>query len=296
MNRREFIGGAAGVLSAASLLVGDEQAKPVAPSDRVNLAIIGAGSRGQQLMRTFLRVPGVRFAGICDVYEPRFAAARKITGEQTPTYADYRRLLEAREIDAVYIATPLSDHAEHVTAALESGRPVYGEKSLGLTVEDCNRIVEAVRRSGRVFQIGLQYHYAPWYREAITRIHAGKIGQVTQIYAYWHRNNNWRRPVPEATVVEHGIVTGASYRAELPYRGPGEPIRVPEGTAGNPDFLACKAFINSVRTKQRPLADEQKGWGEGVAVALDNKAIDEGRRILFAEHAQMPPAAQAGGA
>ena len=97
-------------------------------------------------------------------------------------------------------------------------------------------------------------------------------------------------------MVEHGIVTGASYRAELPYRGPGEPIRVPEGTAGNPDFLACKAFINSVRTKQRPLADEQKGWAEGVAVALGNKAIDEGRRIVFAEHAQMPPAAQAGGA
>jgi predicted dehydrogenase len=418
MNRREFIGGAAGVLSAASLLVGDEQAKPVAPSDRVNLAIIGAGSRGQQLMRTFLRVPGVRFAGICDVYEPRFAAAKKITGEQTPTYTDYRKLLEARDIDAVYIATPLSEHAEHVTAALESGRPVYGEKSLGLTVEDCNHIVEAVRRSGRVFQIGLQYHYAPWYREAITRIRAGKIGQVTQIYAYWHRNNNWRRPVPaggdqklerlinwrlyreysgglvaelgshhintandifdatpisvvgsggidywkdgretldnvqvtyrypagqtlffsaittngldgcqlriygtggsavlteadatmyyeprransavpEATVVEHGIVTGASYRAELPYRGPGEPIRVPEGTAGNPDFLACKAFINSVRTKQRPLADEQRGWAEGVAVALGNKAIDEGRRIIFAEHAQMPPPAHAGGA
>src|SRR5437764_11839743 len=119
MNRRDFIGGAAGVLGAASLLVGDEQAKAVAPSDRVNLAIIGAGSRGQQLMRTFLRIPGVRFAGICDIYEPRFAEARKITAENTPVYGDHRELLQAHDIDAVIVATPLGTHCDIEVAVLE---------------------------------------------------------------------------------------------------------------------------------------------------------------------------------
>src|SRR5215471_2187969 len=93
MNRREFIGCAAEALGGAMLLAetGDLWAKQT--SDQINLGIIGAGSRGQQLMRTFLRVPGVRFAGLCDVYEPRFSAGREITKENTPTYRDYRELL-----------------------------------------------------------------------------------------------------------------------------------------------------------------------------------------------------------
>jgi len=68
---------------------------------------------------------------LCDVYEPRIVEGRKVTGEQTPAYSDYRKLLEARDIDAVMVATPLALHAEHVIGALDSGRAVYGEKSMG---------------------------------------------------------------------------------------------------------------------------------------------------------------------
>jgi predicted dehydrogenase len=158
MNRREFIerGGAAG---AMSLLVSQGMATRLAPSDRINLGIIGPGSRGQQLMRTFLRVPGVRFTGICDIYEPRFEQARKITGEQTPIYPDHRKLLEARDIDAVIVATPLGTHCDIEVDVLESGRHLYGEKSLALTAEQCNRVVATVSRTGKHFQTGLQYHY-----------------------------------------------------------------------------------------------------------------------------------------
>jgi predicted dehydrogenase len=403
MNRREFIGCAAGVVGGALLLHDPLWSK--APSDAINLGIIGVGSRGQQLMRTFLRIPSVRFAGLCDVYEPRFAAGRQITRENTPIYRDYRELLASRDVDAVIVSTPLSFHAQHVTAALESGKHVYGEKSLALTVEGCSAIVSAVERSAKHFQVGLQYHYAPWFREVIRRVQEGKIGRVTQIHAYWHRNNSWRRPVPDSsdkklerlinwrlykeysgglvaelgshhinfanevfgalpesvvgsggidfwkdgretndnvqviyrypsgqtltfsaittnrldgdqirvygtdgsavltesdatfyyepkrpqsavtgTIVQHGIVTGATYRAETPYRGPGEPVQVPEDKQGNPDFLACAAFIDCIRNNKRPEADVQKAWAAGVAVALGNQAIDQGKRIVLREH------------
>ena len=196
MDRRNFIGlAAAGSLSLASI---GEPLPAVAASDTVNIGVIGVGNRGQHMMRMMLRVPGVRIVGLCDIYEPRFAEGRKVTAETTRAYTDYRHMLDARDIDAVMVSTPLGLHAEHVTAALDSGRPVYGEKSMGRTLEDCNRIRSTVRRTGHIYQVGLQYTYAPWYMEALHRIRQGRIGKVTHIYSYWHRNNNWRRPVPKS--------------------------------------------------------------------------------------------------
>jgi len=409
MNRRSFVKVvSAGTLGTAILgrrtekARGREKSLP-APSDQIRLGIIGPGSRGQELMRHFLRVPGVHITGLCDIYEPRFAAARKITGEETPIYRDHRRLLEARDLDAIVVATPLSLHADHVVASLQSGRHVYGEKSLGLTLGDCSKIVAAVRQAGKHFQVGHQYRYAPWFREVIQRVGKGEIGRVTHIYGYWHRNASWRRPVPDpkferlinwrlykeysggltaelgshhidfanwvfgaipesvtgsggidtyqdgretddnvqiifrypggrtftfssltdnakagaaawvygkdgsvevtmedaifyyepkrasspvSEVTERGVPTGATYstKGEMPYRGPGSPVKVPEGTGGNPNFLACKSFIESLRNDTRPFADEHVGWGSGVSVYLANQAIEAGRRITFADH------------
>lgn len=205
MNRRGFIrtmaAGAAGTAFLGYEAAGHAQVRPVAPSDRVNLAIIGAGSRGRWMLQRMLRAPGVRVVAACDVYEPRFDAVRQLTGEATPAYRDYRKMLdEVKDLDAVLVATPLSFHRDHVVAALERGCHVFGEKSMAYTAEDCDEIVAAVRRSGKRFQIGHQYRYAPWYRQAVERIHAGEIGRVTHVFGYWHRNNNWRRDVPDPSL------------------------------------------------------------------------------------------------
>jgi hypothetical protein len=88
----------------------------------------------------------------------------------------------------------------------------------------------------------------------------------------------------QQTIVEHGIVTGATYRAEMPYRGPGEAVAVPQDKQGNPDYLACASFIDSIRNNRAPEANEQVAWAAGVAVALGNRALDEGGRVLFHEH------------
>ena len=207
MERRDFITASAAVAAGTSLLLdactrsGPDEEVSYGSSDLVRLGVIGVGSRGQYMMRQFLRVPGVRIAGLCDVYEPRFDEGRAITGEATPGYRDYRAMLDrAGDLDAVVVATPLSMHAEHVLAALDSGLHVYGEKSMAFTVDECDAIVRKVRASGRHYQIGLQYHYAAWYRRAVERIRGGEIGRPTHVYAYWHRNYNWRRPVPEPSL------------------------------------------------------------------------------------------------
>jgi predicted dehydrogenase len=143
----------------------------------LRLGLIGAGSRGQEVMRSFLRVPGVKVTAAADVYPLRFDQLSKVCGYDVARHADYRALLDRKDLDAIVVATPLGLHSEHVLAALKSSRPVYGEKTMAYTVEQAREI-----------------------RAAMARVQEGEIGDVTHVLAYWNRNNSWRRPVPDPSL------------------------------------------------------------------------------------------------
>jgi predicted dehydrogenase len=195
VNRREMLGGA----SAAWLAMGLEGVRGLAEpanTDELRVGMIGTGNRGQELLRQLLHVPGVRIAAVCDIYEPRYAQVNRLVGAEVPNTNDYRELLERKDLDVIYVATPVSLHAEHVLAALKTGRPVYGEKAMGFTPDECREIYAAASKPEALFQIGHQYRYAPWVQAAVDAVKKGKIGEPTHVYAYWHRNNDWRRPVP----------------------------------------------------------------------------------------------------
>jgi predicted dehydrogenase len=166
----------------------------------LRLGLIGAGSRGQELIRNFLRVPGVKVTAAADVYPLRFEQLNKVCGYAVARHEDYRALLDRKDLDAIVVATPLGLHAEHVLPALKSGRPVYGEKTMAYTVEQAREIVTEVAASKQVFQVGHQYRYSPWIRAAMARVQTGEIGDVTHVLAYWNRNNSWRRPVPDPSL------------------------------------------------------------------------------------------------
>jgi len=213
MNRRRLLQGVsfsmlAAKLSGASALYGqgsEPQPQPmrkISANDRIQIGIIGPGSRGQELVRQLLRTPGVEIAAQCDVYEPRFAEVNELVGKNVPAHKDYRELLARKDIDAVFIATPPVYHARYAIAAMESGRPVYGEKTLGFTPEDSQNVVDAASRTHQIFQIGHQMRYASWIHDSIERVHQGEIGEPTQVYTYYHRSDNWRREVPNPSL-EH---------------------------------------------------------------------------------------------
>jgi len=214
IDRREFVRGISAAVAATTLAPESAHAQATAKAEAeaarqiarttdsspFRIGIIGPGSRGKELVRNFLRVPGVKIVAAADIYQPRFAELNAVCGYEVPSYSDFRKVLDRKDLSAVIVSTPLGLHASHVIPALESGHHVYGEKAMAYHLDDARRIVEAVKANKRIFQVGHQYRYSPWIRAAVARVQQGEIGDVTHIMAYWNRNNNWRRPVPDPSL------------------------------------------------------------------------------------------------
>jgi len=165
-------------------------------SDRVRVGVLGVGSRGQYLTRILLNTPGIEIAAVCDDYKPNYDEALSITDNRAVGVTDYRAMLDMTDLDAVVIATPLHEHARMTIDTLRAGKHVFVEKSLARSYEECWAIENAARSSGLVFQIGHQRLYSLRFLKALDLIRDDSIGEITQIRAYWHRNNDWRRSVP----------------------------------------------------------------------------------------------------
>ncbi len=172
-------------------------------TEKIRLGIIGTGSRGKYLMLHLLNIPSVEIIALCDNFNPHLKEAMELTNHKAKPFKDYRKLLEINNLDAVVIATPLHLHAQMTIDALESGKHVFCEKSMARTIEDCKKMVLTQQKTGRNLQIGHQRMFCIKYIRGIEQIKDGRIGKVTQIKAYWHRNNDWRRPLPGPGLERH---------------------------------------------------------------------------------------------
>ena len=198
------IGGSAAFLLSNPWLkaFADEGQVGAGANNQVNLAVIGTGSRGTQLLANLFPVMharNIKIIAICDNYKPNLRSALdlcKNNGLDPVIYDDYRKLLEKEKPDGVIIATPLTQHADITIDCLSAGIHTFCEKSMARTAEDIKRMYDAHISAGRILQIGHQRLFNPVYIEGINRIREGAIGQIGQMRAYWHRNNNWRRPLP----------------------------------------------------------------------------------------------------
>lgn len=208
LNRRKFVE-KLGFLAGSTVLAGTmpwidllklEQPTSVAPSDKVRIGVIGVGGRGRALLLHLKTLPTVDVAAVCDDYEPNYQRALKLTDYKAKGFYNYKRMLEMKDLDAVVIATPLYWHARMTIDAFSAGKHVFCEKSMAKNMEDCYNMVKAQEKAGKVLLIGHQRLFNPIYIEAMEQIKSGKLGKVTQIRAYWHRNNDWRRPVPHPTL------------------------------------------------------------------------------------------------
>ena len=195
--RRDFIKQAA-VGSAAFLAY--PTAGVLGANDRVRMAIIGVGQRGQDLLKQTLELPNAEVVAVADVYTRRFDEARKIS-PRLQTVNDYRRILDMKDIDGVLVASPLHIHARHFIDTLAAGKDLYSEKTLTWSIAEAEQCLEASKKSDRVVQVGLQHESEGPLADAKKWIGDGMLGKVTQVESWMSRNTphgqgQWVRPVP----------------------------------------------------------------------------------------------------
>jgi predicted dehydrogenase len=193
MNRRRFLETVATTSTVAVSSTALAQAEPsrIGPNDTINMALIGCGARGRnQVMPSFMELPGVKFTAVCDVNSINLEKGKqKAGGSSVKAYRDFRELLADSSIDAVIVATQAHWHVPIAVAACQAGKDVYVEKPLGNFIGEGRYLIEAAKKYDRIVQIGTQQHSMEHYRKAVEIIQSGKLGAISEVkvwdHTYW---------------------------------------------------------------------------------------------------------------
>ncbi len=186
INRRQFLastGQATAGLAGTALMA---RARPASgavlgANERLRFAFIGVAGQGTFNLTTLLKEPNVEVPVICDVHLDRGAAARKHTEDKAELVQDYRRVLDRKDIDGVFIATPDHWHAIITIQACQAGKDVYTEKPMTHVVAEGRRVIEAARKHKRVVQVGTQQRSGETYAQAAELIQSGGLGRVSHV-------------------------------------------------------------------------------------------------------------------
>ena len=168
-----------------------------APSNRINIGAIGVGriSRGHDMPGVWKYTTGVRnnrIIAVCDLYAPRVEQGKQLLNgvyakqigkdyNGTVGYSDYRELLASKDIDAVIISTPDHQHARLAVAAVRAKKDVYLQKPASLTISEGRFMVDHVKASGRILQIGSQQRSWKQFHRACELVRNGRIGDIKHV-------------------------------------------------------------------------------------------------------------------
>jgi predicted dehydrogenase len=193
-------------------------------ADEVRVGLIGAGEQGRVLIESCLRIPGVRIAALCDIWEySRRYASRYLGkyGQDPVVYEDYRDMLsKQRNLQAAIVATPDWMHAEHANACLEAGLHVYCEKEMSNSLEKARSMVATARGAGKLLQIGHQRRSNPRYIHAIDRLIRDKrlLGRLGLAYAQWNRSKANQLGWPKKFAMDPATLQRYGYDSMVAFR------------------------------------------------------------------------------
>jgi predicted dehydrogenase len=139
------------------------------------------------LLKAVLAQSNAKVVALCDIKPDRLDKEASSAARDNPaTYADWRSVIDRKDVEAVFIATPPHLHSEMAIAALQAGKHVYCEKPIGVTAAQVRDLVKAARNSNRVFLVGQDMRSEGQLGEAIRKIRAGAIGDVIMVKAQRH--------------------------------------------------------------------------------------------------------------
>ena len=163
--------------------------RSIGANDRIRIGVIGCGGQGTGHLGDMVKrseQDNIEVVGVCDVYQRRLSRAKGIS--KAEGYLDYRKLLERNDIDAVLIATPDHWHSKISIDAMDSGKHVYCEKPMTHTVEQAIQVRNAVRKTGKILQVGPNATADDSCWKANAAVKEGKIGKVTWAHGSYNRN------------------------------------------------------------------------------------------------------------
>lgn len=202
-SRREFIKKTATVAAAVATtsilrtpVYGQSQApsagRVIGANDRIVLGYVGVGGQGMAHVR-HMKAQGTANntvqVAVCDVWQKRNDSAKAFIGGDCQAFNDYRKLLDRKDLDAVVISTHDPLHTPITIAALNAGKHVYIEKPLTRYLGEGFEVYDAVKKTGKILQVGSQGCSAAAWHEAAKMVQAGKIGTPVWGQGYYCRNN-----------------------------------------------------------------------------------------------------------
>lgn len=280
ISRRTFmehsVVGAAAVTAAASRALGSQGEMPsiipatLGAGERLRVGVIGCGNRSRILIRAVDAHPNMEIVGLSDVVPEKMDEKKALIRNGSPQlHRDYQELLKRSDIQAVVIALPNTLHMESSIASLEAGKHVFCEKPLTLDVADSLKIMDAVRRTRRVLQVGTQTRHSPYHAEVTRQVREGLVGNV--LYA-WINNfradwvklfkdpeedarKNWRMKQSEGGAVQYemGIHTLDAFCWVI---------------GSTPEEITCIGGVNNKRLQKRDSWDHV-----GILVRYANGAM-----------------------
>ena len=236
LSRRNFLraSAAAGVGLAFPAIVPSSVFGAAAPSERITVGCIGVGRMGLDDLKEALGFKQVQVVAVCDLDAHRAKNAQttvesRYAGQSTDgtytgcaVYGDFRELLARKDIDAVQIATPDHWHALPAIEAARSGKDIFLQKPLTLTIREGRVLSDTVRRFGRIFQVGSQQRSEKNFRFACELVRNGRVGKLQRVLVgfgtdpgcspqpampvpEWLNYDMWLGPAPQAEYTEQRV-------------------------------------------------------------------------------------------
>src|SRR5687767_8902930 len=172
----------------------------LAPSDQVNIGVIGINGMGWSDLNAILKVPGSNLVALCDidsnVLNKRMGELAKlnVNASNVKTFGDYRKMLELKDLDAVIIGTPDHWHCLQMVHACEAGKDVYVEKPVGNSIDECRIMVNAQKKYNRVVQAGQWQRSQQHFKDAVDFLATGQLGNIRTVKVWCYIG--WKKPIP----------------------------------------------------------------------------------------------------